>query len=231
MVDANERDQLLVWILVAFHNWWVRAFRDGPELAGRARAEIAARWQARGNELQDWWMRIGDFNIRMIEGDAEAAHRGISQSFLEGWKQRAFASRFHYLEGRMMVGRGALALATVDEARRPKLLEEVASVCEELRAERSAWTLALALGLEAGVTSLGGDPAATHAALQRTIAAADEAGLVFIAASARLELSFMDDDADLRAEAMRFFEAGQVAQPAWGTRYMLPGRFRVHEMR
>ncbi len=228
VVDANERDQLLVWILVAFHHWWVRGMQEGFHIAERARAEIAERWRSRGNELQDWWMRIADFNMAMLEGDAERAYAQISQRFGEALKQRAFATRFHYLEGRMMIGRGALALATADARRRDKLLREVRAICAELREEPVPWALATALGLEAGLASLEGDRDAVRRALRSAIAACDEAGLVFVAAVARLELADMEDDPALRAEAERFFEAGAIIDPTLGARYMLPGRFRVN---
>ncbi len=228
VIEANERDQLLMWVLAAYHHWWTRALQQGSDEASeRSRQEIGDRWRARGNEMQDWWDKIALVSITLVADRPREAYDRISQDFVEALAARVFTDRFHYLEGRMLIARAAVAVATRDPRRRDELLLRAEEIRRELRAEPSAWTLALSVGLEAGIMSLRDDRAAVRRLLRALIPAADDAGLVLLAALAREELSILEGDDALGLEAAAFYDDAAMDTSLYAARVMLPGRFHV----
>jgi len=229
VIESNERDQLLVWVLVAYHHWWVRAVQQGSDYAAdRARAEIAERWRSRGNEMQDWWEKIGQLNIALVAGEPRKAYENISQNFAEALAMRALSGRLHYLEGRLFIARAAVALAAVDEAQRDKLLRVAAEIQSELRSEPSAFTLALSLGIEAGIASIADDDERTVRVLEALEPAATAAGLVMLAAVVQEELCLRVGDDELGAKAAATRADGALESSVHAARVLLPGRFIVN---
>lgn len=202
--------------------------KDSPE-EGRARSEDAlARWSQRTFHVEHWWAMLGDRQVDLYEGNGAAAWERV----LAEWP-RLDASllrlgvQLTLLEARHLRGRCALARALGCAAgEREDLVREAERDARRMLKEDQPWSTPLARLLEAGASTLRGDPDTARARLVEAIAGLTDAGMELYATAARWRLGQVEGGEagrSARAEAEAWLRREGVASPARFVGMLVPG--------
>ena len=157
---------------------------DAPETALAHSREALARWSQKTFHVEHWWALLGERQIDLYRGDAEAAYTHVQRQWGAMQSSLLLMVQLTRLEATHLRARSALALARARPAQQKALCREVEADAARILKERMPWASPLALLLRAGVASTQGDPGQAAALLGQAAAGLTAAHMALYAAAA-----------------------------------------------
>ena len=197
------------------------------DIAGaRATAEEALGvWSQKGFHIQHLCHYYGIMYIALYSGDAAGAWSLTRQT--QPLVDTSLLMRIQHVraDNYQHAGRAAVAAAAASRDPAP-LLREAQSFARKLDRERTAWTIAMAQLVRAGVASVKGDRESALGALRKATELCETAEVGLFAASARRHLGRLlggDEGRMLVAEADAWMSAQGILNPPRMASCMAPG--------
>jgi tetratricopeptide (TPR) repeat protein len=158
---------------------------DHPAEALAHSRDAMARWSQKSFHVGHWWAMLGERQIDLYTGDAEAAYRQIHDRWDALSRSLLLMVQLTRLEATHLRARAALALARARPSERRGLCREVEQDAGRLVKEQRPWLDPLVVLLRAGVAATQGDTVKAEGLLQHAAIGLDGAHMALYAAAAR----------------------------------------------
>lgn len=162
---------------------WLAA--DQVDLARERSREAMRKWSQRRFHVEHWWAMLGDRQIELYVGDAEAAYRAVHAQWDALKGSLLLMVQLTKTEATHLRARAALMLAEGRPSERKALCGEAARDAKSIAAEKMPWSDPLAALLRAGIANVRGDADRALAELQQAEAGLVAADMALYAAAAR----------------------------------------------
>jgi serine/threonine protein kinase len=227
--DAMDRGDMYAatnigtWVLPP-----VRLAADDPAGARESIREYASRWSQQGFHLQHLWALISEAYVDLYQGEGDEAVRRLDQR----WRAAEGSLLFRiYLPRTFSYHvRARACLQAAERAADPEpLLTRVVRDCRTLEQERTPFTSAAVLLLQAGVANVRRDHEAAVALLRRTEEAFISADMNAYVAAARFWLASLlggDEGRELHRRSAEWMDQQRICNPERMAALHAPG-FRL----
>ncbi len=158
---------------------------DDAETARARSREALARWSQKSFHVGHWWAMLGERQVDLYVGDAEAAYRQVHARWDALSSSMLLMVQLTRLEAHHLRARCALALARARPSERRGLCREVEQDAARLSKERRSWSDPLATLLHAGVAATQGDARQAEALLRQAASGLEAAHMALYAAAAQ----------------------------------------------
>lgn len=193
----------------------VRLTADDPAGARESVREFVSRWSHQGFHLQHLWAMISEAYVNLYEGQGDQAVRGLEQSWRAASGSLLFRSYLPRTYAHHVRARAYLQAAETSTDPKP-LLAQVLRECQCLAKERTPFTSATVLLLQAGMANVRGNQEQAVALLRESEQAFLSANMGAYVAASRFWLGSIlggDEGRDLRKRASEWIEQQQVRNP------------------
>jgi hypothetical protein len=193
----------------------------------RARLRDAmSQWSQERFHVEHWWAMLGDRQIDLYMGDAEAAYRAINEQWGALAGSLLLMVQLTKLEALQLRARAALMLAEARPSERQALCREAARDARAIAKEAMPWSDPLAALLNAGIAAVLGDAGRALAGLEeaeRGLSAADMGLYAAAARHRRGRLLGGDAGRELVASATQWMAEQGIVNPARMAAMHAPG--------
>ncbi len=184
--EARERGDLYAAVCHSTGLATLASLAEDDPATGLARSRDAlARWSQKTFHVEHWWAMLGERQIDLYTGDAEAAYRKVHAEWgaLDG--SLLLMVQLTRLEATHLRARSALALARARRSEQRALCREVEQDATRLLKEHRPWCDPLVALLRAGAAATQGDAGRAEALLRDAAAGLDAAHMALYATAAR----------------------------------------------
>ncbi len=202
--------------------------KDAPAEARARSQDSLARWSQRTFHVEHWWATLGERQIDLYQGDAEAAYTRLQADWskLEG-SLLLRTAQLTRLEALHLRSRCALARAAASKnAQRESLARDGERDAKRMSKENEDWSAPLAALLNAGVATVRGDASGARGWLLEAIPGFETADMTLYATAARYRLGQVEGGDGGRAmlfEAETWLRDEGVESPARFVAMLAPG--------
>jgi eukaryotic-like serine/threonine-protein kinase len=165
---------------------WLAA--DDPAGARACSREALARWSQRTFHVEHWWAMLGERQVDLYTGDAQAAYDQIHAQWGALSSSLLLMVQLTRLEATHLRARAALALARARPSEQRALCREAEQDASRILKERMPWSSPLAALLTAGVAATRGEVARAEALLREAAAGLEAAHMDLYATAARWQM-------------------------------------------
>ena len=158
---------------------------DDPETAVARSRDALARWSQKTFHVEHWWALLGERQVELYTGDAEAAYRNVHAQWGALDSSLLLMVQLTRLEATHLRARSALALARVRRSEQRTLCREVEQDAGRLLKERMPWCNPLVALLRAGAAATQGDLARAESLLREATTGLEAGHMALYAAAAR----------------------------------------------
>jgi hypothetical protein len=225
LVEVRQRGDFFAETYLRTRLEWLVALADDDPARARAIVDEAiGRWSSDGFHLQHFQYMVSRVEIGLYDGNVAAAYEEHRRDLLALRRSMLTKAQIVDIELHNMSARAAIALRAAGAAGAPSAASVMGDIAA-IEEHGATWGNALALALRASLSSLGDDPEATVALLQRAEDALRDAGMQMCATAARRRRGELSgDEALVRAADERMTSRGAV-RPDRIAAMLMPGRW------
>ncbi len=158
---------------------------NDPETALARSRDALARWSQKTFHVEHWWAMLGDRQVDLYRGDAEAAYEKVHAQWGALDSSLLLMVQLTRLEATHLRARSALALARARPSSQRALCREVEQDAGRLLKERTPWCTPLVALLRAGAAATQGDPIRAESLLRDAATGLEAGHMELYAAAAR----------------------------------------------
>ncbi|HZF48566.1 MAG TPA: AAA family ATPase [Polyangiaceae bacterium] len=188
---------------------WLAA--DDVREARERSSEAMRQWSQRRFHVEHWWAMLGDRQIDLYVGDAEAAYKAVHAQWGALSGSLLLMVQLTKLEALQLRARAALMLAEGRPSDRESLCREAARDARSIEGEAMPWSDPLTALLRAGIAFTRGDADRALSELEQAEAGLVAADMGLYAAAARYRRGKLlgGDEGRALEDAARSWMAGQ----------------------
>jgi hypothetical protein len=161
---------------------------DDAAAARACSREAIARWSQKTFHVEHWWAMLGERQVDLYTGDAQAAYDQVHAQWSALSNSLLLMVQLTRLEATHLRARTALALARARPERQRTLCREVEHYAAHIVKERMPWSTPLAALLRAGMAATQGDLTRAQALLREADGGLAAAHMELYANAARWQM-------------------------------------------